>query len=115
MLASYGLRTHIWNNRLKSIVLLAGFPFLLLLICFAFALIISAFDNPDLGEGFQNALTLLPTLVLIAVAGALVWFVIAFFANQAIIDEVTGARSGDRSGVPRLWNLLENLSISRDI
>ena len=27
-----GLRTHIWNNNLRSIVLLAGFPLLLTMI-----------------------------------------------------------------------------------
>ncbi len=114
-MGSYGLRTYIWNNRLRSIVLLLGFPFLLLLIAFAFALVISAFDNPDIGEGFANAVALLPSLVPIALAGALVWFVIAFFANQAIVDAVTGARAVDRGDEPRVWNLLENLCISRGI
>ena len=46
MLGSYGLKTYIWNNRLKSIFLLAGFPVLLLLICFGFAILISAFSDP---------------------------------------------------------------------
>ena len=40
MLGSYGLQTYIWNNRLKSLLLLAGFPVLLLLICFGFAVLI---------------------------------------------------------------------------
>ena len=29
MLAATGLRSHIWNNNLKSILLLAGFPVLI--------------------------------------------------------------------------------------
>jgi heat shock protein HtpX len=114
-MGSYGLNTYIWNNRLKSLFLLAGFPFLLLLICFAFALVISAFDNPDIGTGFANAVALLPRLIPIALAGATLWFVIAFFAHQKIIDVVTGARRVERSDDPRLWNLLENLCISRGI
>lgn len=114
-MGSYGLSTYIWNNRLKSLFLLAGFPFLLLLICFAFALIISALDNPDIGTGFANAVRLLPTLVPIALGGAALWFLIAFFAHQLIIDAVTGGRRIERSDNPRLWNLLENLCISRGI
>lgn len=114
-MGSYGLSTYIWNNRLKSLLLLAGFPFLLLLICFAFALIISALDNPDVATGFANALRLLPTLVPIALGGAALWFLIAFFAHQLIIDAVTGGRRIERSDNPRLWNLLENLCISRGI
>ena len=114
-MGSYGLNTYIWNNRLKSLLLLAGFPFLLLLICFALALVISAFDNPDIATGFSNAVGLLPRLIPIALAGAALWFVIAFFAHQKIIDVVTGARRVERADDPRLWNLLENLCISRGI
>ena len=115
MLGSYGLRTHIWNNRLKSLLLLAGFPFLLLLICFAFALLISAFDNPDIGQGIQNAIALTPALIPVALGGALAWFVIAWFANQILVDAMTGAKEADRRTEPRLYNLLENLCISRGI
>jgi heat shock protein HtpX len=114
-MGSYGLKTYIWNNRLKSLILLAGFPFLLLLISFGFALVISAFDNPDVRTGFVNALALLPSLVPLALGAAALWFVIAFFAHQRIIDGVTGAHRIERSENPRLWNLLENLCISRGI
>ena len=50
MLGAVGLQTYIWNNRLKSVLLLAGFPFLLLLICFALALVIAALGDPTVGR-----------------------------------------------------------------
>ena len=115
MLGAYGLRTYIWNNRLKSLVLLAGFPFLLLFICFGFALLISAMNEPSVGQGIQDAFYILPSLIPVAFGGAIIWFIIAWFANQGIIDAVTGARSVDRKAEPRLYNLLENLCISRGI
>jgi heat shock protein HtpX len=115
VLGSYGLRTYIWNNRLKSLVLLAGFPLLLFLICFAFALVISAFDNPDVGEGIANAIALTPSLIPVAVIAALVWFVIAWFANTGIVALATGAKPAERRDNPRLWNILETLCISRGI
>ncbi len=115
MLGAYGLRTYIWNNRLKSLVLLAGFPFLLLFISFGFALIIAAMNEPSVGQGIQDAFNLMPSLIPIAFGAALIWFVIAWFANQGIIDAVTGARTIDRKAEPRLYNLLENLCISRGI
>jgi heat shock protein HtpX len=115
VLGSYGLKTYIWNNRLKSLLLLAGFPLLLLLICFGFALVISAFNDPDIGQGIVDAFAILPSLIPVAVIGALVWFVIAWFANQRIIDAVTGAKPVDRNAERRLWNILENLCISRGI
>ena len=115
MLGSYGLKTYIWNNQLKSIALLAGFPILLLLIAFAFALVIAAFANPDVGDGFAAAVGLMPALVPVALAAAFIWFVIAWFANQRIVASVTGSRPASRVVEPRLWNLLENLCISRGI
>ena len=115
MFQAYGLRSHIWSNRLKSVLLLAGFPLLLLLICFAFALLISAFDNPDVGQGIENAVALTPALIPVALLGSVIWFVIAWFANRGIVAAMTGAKALDRRTDPRVWNLLENLCISRGI
>lgn len=114
-MGSYGLATHIWNNRLRSVLLLAGFPFLLLLICFAFALLLAAFEDARVDEGFSTAVDWLPTLVPIAVVASLVWWGIAFYANQGIVAAATGSRDLDRRNDPRVWNLLENLCISRGI
>jgi len=115
VLASYGLRTYIWNNRLKSLVLLAGFPVLLLLICFGFALLIAATNDPSVDQGIQDALAITPGLIPVALIGAGVWFVIAWFANTGIIAMATGAKPASRRDDPRLWNILETLCISRGI
>ena len=50
-----------------------------------------------------------------AIGGAGVWFVIAYFSHQALIDLSTGARELSRRDEPRVWNLLENLCISRGL
>ena len=115
MFGTYGLQTYIWNNRLKSLILLAGFPVLLLLICFGFALLIAALNDPTVADGFRDAIRIVPSLIPVALGGALVWFIIAWFANQGIIDAVTGARHVERTAEPRVWNILENLCISRGI
>ena len=83
MLGTFGLQTYIWNNRLKSLILLAGFPVLLVLICFGFALVIAALNDPNVGDGINQAIASLPVIVPIAILAALVWFVIAYFANHA--------------------------------
>ena len=99
MLGSYGLSTYIWNNRLKSLVLLAGFPVLLLLICFAFALLIAATNDPSVGQGIADATAITPRLVPVAVLGSLMWFVIAWFANTGIVAAATGAHSIQRARI----------------
>lgn len=112
-----GLRTHIWNNAIRSLLLLAGFPVLLLLIAFAFAVIAEALSGTgeDVGQGLANAVRALPSFLPFAVGGALLWFAIAFFINTRLIGAMTGARSVARKEEPRLYNLLENLCISRGL
>ncbi len=43
------------------------------------------------------------------------WIVIAYFFHQNMIDAVTGSESVTRKEQPRLYNLLENLCVSRGI
>src|SRR6185312_14718814 len=50
-----------------------------------------------------------------ATAGAIVWILIAYRFHQAMIDAITGASPVTRTEEPRLYNLLENLCISRGI
>ncbi len=45
----------------------------------------------------------------------MLWIVIAYFFHQSIIDAVTGGHDVSRKEQARLYNLLENLCISRGI
>ena len=47
--------------------------------------------------------------------GTALWILIAYKFHQAMIDAVTGGREVTRQEEPRLYNLLENLCISRGI
>jgi heat shock protein HtpX len=51
----------------------------------------------------------------LAIAVSLVWFAVAYFANTAIISLATGAHPISRAEAPQLYNLLENLCISRGL
>jgi len=50
-----------------------------------------------------------------ATGAAALWIVIAYFFHQNMIDAVTGGEDVTRQQQPRLYNLLENLCISRGI
>lgn len=115
-----GLQTFIWNNNLRSLVLLAGFPLLLLVLLFAVQLVLvgSGFVHvPSLyiqgGNPFAFAVQATIRSIPLALVVAIGWFVIAYFANQTIIDLATGASPIARKDDPELYNLLENLCISR--
>ena len=47
--------------------------------------------------------------------GTALWILIAYKFHQSMIDAVTGGREVTRQEEPRLYNLLENLCISRGI
>ncbi|HEV2365000.1 MAG TPA: M48 family metallopeptidase, partial [Caulobacteraceae bacterium] len=118
-MGAVGLQTYIWNNNIRSGLLLAGFP--LLLIGMVFAIIVGMMAGgmlPSAGSPEANlayAWRLLLVSAPAAIAVALVWFLIAWFANQTIIDIATGARQVERADAPELYNLLENLCISRGL
>src|SRR5256885_2264741 len=50
-----------------------------------------------------------------ATVGTALWIWIAYRFNQSLVDMVTGGREVTRQEEPRLYNLLENLCISRGI
>jgi heat shock protein HtpX len=111
-----GLKTHIWNNALKSLLLLLGFPFLMLIVCYACALLyVGFFENPDVLFGLERGIELLPAVLPIALIFSGLWLFFAFFAHQWMIDKLTGAQKVDRKDEPRLYNMVENLAIQRGL
>ncbi len=111
-----GLKTHIWNNAVKSLALLLGFPFLMLIVCYAFALIWVGFmENPDVVYGLRRGVELLPAIIPIALVVSGLWLLFAFFAHQWMIDKLTGATKVERANEPRLYNMVENLAIQRGL
>lgn len=111
-----GLQTHIWNNNLRSAFLLAGFPVLLLGMVFVIVLgMVGAGYLPAQGDAVSAAFGYMLAAAPLAIGVSLIWFAIAYFANTAIIDALTGARPVTRNDEPELYNLLENLCISRGL
>jgi len=114
MLPATGLRTHAWNTALRSLLLLAGFPFLLAMMGYAVALFVVAGDAKNVMHGLYLAAGLLPVVIPIALVVAGIWFAIAWLAHNRLLDLVTGAhRIADRTQEPRLWDLTETLCITR--
>ena len=114
MLPTVGLKTHIWNNFLKSGLLLAGFPVLLLAVTFALTLLVQH-TGKGLWADMAAAAETLPVAFPAALAVSGAWFTIAWLGYQPLINAVTGAKPVTREEEPRLWNLLENLCISRGL
>ncbi len=116
-MAAYGLYTHIAANRTRSMVLLAGLFLLVYVIVYAGGLILEVLNNGDatfdyyMKAAFADVIRTLPW----STGAVILWIVIAYFFHQNMIDAVTGGESVTRQQQPRLYNLLENLCISRGI
>jgi len=116
-MAAYGLYTHIASNKFRSVLLLGGLFLLVYVMVFAGALLAEVALNSN--RPFEVYISLaardLIKALPFATIGAAVWIVIAYFFHQNLIDAVTGGHDVTRKEQPRLYNLLENLCISRGI
>ena len=105
-----GLQEQINKNNTRSVLLLAGFPALVL---GAFYAIVAAGSRNSLGNfdshiASHHFISGLPYVFI----GVGIWFFIAYFSHSAMINLATGARSLDRKDNLRVYNLTENLCMS---
>lgn len=114
-----GLNTQIWNNNLRSLFLLGTYPLLLAGLVWAIAALaggLTAYGVPNdmvwpRAAAAANATIAQywPTIVTVVV----VWFLIAYALQGRMIRALSHAHPVTRMEEPDLYNLLENLCISR--
>jgi len=102
-----GLQKQIRSNNFKSTLLLIAFPTLILAGVYAFFFFAIGKDYID--EVNENFIKTIP----IVFGGVTLWFIIAYFANSSMIKLATGAHSLERKDNMRIYNLTENLCMSR--
>ncbi len=115
-----GLTTHIQSNLFKSALLLAGYPFLLFFMLWLFLFFWGYFSVPVRGDSaiyeVANAAfySSLDYLVYIF-AFCAIWFTIAYFFHSKMIRAAAGSIPITRKQYPKIYNMLENLCISRGL
>lgn len=124
-IGSVGLKTHIWNNNIMSMVLLGMFPALFIFISWFMITVSGMFQHMgETGEGFNlQTFSVASSLgqeqtILISpyiFGGVLVWFAIAWLFHTRMIRRLTHSNPVDRTSHPKLYNMLENMCISRGI
>lgn len=132
-MAGLGLSTYRWNNNLKSLVLLSAFPALLIGLVWAFFWIfglVHAHTNgivdpqilSNMGFAFRRGFTPLELanegtfwITPYALGLAVLWLCVGSLFNEELIQGSARARPVTRLEQPELYNLLENLCISRGL
>lgn len=123
-----GLQTHIWNNNIKSVLLLAVYPFILMALVWACAYVVAYATGGYRMEGFQTQTGYMwvntgnPEYVASRIVGeywpmiltvVAIWFMVAWFFQSSMIRALSHAHPVSRKDEPELYNLLENLCIAQ--
>lgn len=113
-----GIHTQQASNNLKSLLLLLLFPCILLGVVYVFLVIVSmlGIHDPAYGETSEvnwdyvnyEMMQVLPWVV--GIVG--LWFFIAYFMNASMVRRATGARPLERRENPRVYNIVENLTMA---
>src|SRR6266704_907594 len=113
---AFGLYTHIRSNQRRSVALLIGLFLLVYVMVYAGALVAEGLmGDAPLDFLLQAALRDFIAALPWATLGTIVWIFIAYHFHQSMIDAITGGYEVSRRQEPRLWNILENLCISRGL
>lgn len=124
-----GLQTSIWNNNIRSILLLALYPFIIGAMVWIIAYIIAyAQGGYHMSAGYSDSLGntiwtntgnpeyvanniiahYWPTILTVIS----IWFIVSYFWHGTMIRSLSHAHPVTRQDEPDLYNLLENLCIA---
>ena len=113
-----GIHTQQASNNMKSLLLLLLFPCILLGVVYVFLVIVNMLGISDPAKGDTSEVNwayvnyemmhVLPWVV--GIVG--LWFLIAYFMNTSMVRRATGARPLERRENPRVYNIVENLTMA---
>lgn len=99
------LYTSIWSNKIKTAILLILFPIVLYILC----LLVCRYFMKD----YDTALSQTNQIFLIWLPIIAIWWIVSLFLQKKIIFKYTWAKEITRKDNPRVYNIVENLCISK--
>ena len=112
-----GIHTQQVRNNFKSLLLLILFPCIILAIVYAFVAFMNVQEVHD-GYGSHYAFDAMATNEaflytipwVVGIVG--IWFMISYFTNASMVRNATGAKPLERRENPRIYNIVENLTMT---
>ncbi|MDQ3394913.1 MAG: M48 family metallopeptidase [Bacteroidota bacterium] len=105
-----GIQGQIRRNNLRSVLLLAAFPLLILAVVWVFFYLTNySQEGPPQASMVNDYFVSTIPGVIIAVS---VWFLIAWISHSFMIKRATGSMTLERKENKRVYNLVENLCIA---
>jgi len=112
-----GLQRQIQRNNFNSFLLLISFPALLLGMFYIIIYFFAKNNTSEYsGDNYTTSIdnnTMFFSVVPFILIGVGIWFLIAWAAHATLIRLATGAKPLDRMENKRVYNLVENLCISK--
>lgn len=112
-----GLHRQIQRNNFNSFLLLIAFPVLLLTIFYVITYFITKNKGSEYSDDSYSISaahnTMFLTIIPFVLIGVGIWFLIAWAGHAAFIRLATGAKPLERMENKRVYNLVENLCISK--
>ena len=111
-----GLQTHIWNNNLKSMILIGLYPLIMIGLVWAGSFVVAymgmggANADPVLAKNVSG--NIIGTYWPLILTGIAIWFIVAYFFHAQMIRKMAHANPVTRTEEPALYNMLENLCIA---
>ncbi len=102
-----GIQTQIRRNNFNSVLLMLAFPAVLLGMAYAFLFFTQ--QQQDALVVNENFIRVVPFVII----GTSIWFMVAWLMHNTLIRMATGAKPLERMENMRVYNLLENLCISK--
>lgn len=105
-----GIQQQISSNNRKSVILLLAFPLLIFLMVYGVLFFMNFTEEgaPDPKAIFDLFLPIVPIILI----GVGIWFAIAYFAHSKMINSAANSHSVTRKENMRVYNLMENLTMS---
>ena len=115
-----GIQTQISRNNMMSLLLLLMFPVIMLGMVWVFIALLNYFGGGYYDQYGNVVHTLDASAVNYyfmravpwVVGGVGIWFLVAYFGNAAMVRAATGARPLERRENPRVYNIVENLTMA---
>ena len=102
-----GIQTQIRRNNFRSVLLIFTFP--IILLGMVYTVLFFGTDQRDLEIVNDQFINIVPFVLI----GTSIWFVIAWLFNLSMIKMATGSKPLSRIDNKRVYNLVENLCISK--
>ena len=116
----FGLQSQVRRNNANSALILLMFPVVFIALTWLFFFLTAMAQSHDASTQQADSYNFMSAInynfihaIPWVLSGVLIWFVVAFFTHSAMIDKATSSVPLGRKENPRVYNLVENLCISK--